>query len=107
MAKFSGNIGFVKTVEDPDNPGIWKEETVEKHYTGELIRVIKRSQTQQNSVNDNITISNEITIVANPYIQENMFAIRYVVFRGAKWKVESLTVEYPRLRLSIGGLYNG
>ena len=107
MAKFCGIIGFAATVEDPDNPGIWEEKIVEKQYRGDLIRVMRRTQSTSNSVNDSITISNEISIVADPYIQENMYAMRYVVFGGAKWKIETVEVEYPRLKLSIGGLYNG
>lgn len=107
MAKFYGKIGFVTTVEDPDNPGIWNEESIEREYRGELMVVRRRLQSNSNSVNDNVIISNEITIVADPYANENMYAIRYVIFGGAKWKVESVNVEYPRLRLSLGGVYNG
>lgn len=107
MAKFHGIIGFVTTVEDPDNPGVWIEKKVEKVYPGELITVGRRSQTNSNSVNDNITLSTEISIVADPYANENMFAIRYAVFGGAKWKVETVRPEYPRLKLSLGGVYNG
>lgn len=107
MAKFYGIIGFVDMAEDPDNPGVWDEKTVEKEYRGDIIRVNRRLQSSSNSVNDNITISNEISIVADPYANENMYAMRYVVFGGAKWKIESVNVEYPRLKLSIGGVYNG
>lgn len=107
MAKFYGIIGFVDTVEDPDNPGVWDEKTVEKEYRGDLIRVNRRLQSSSNSANDNITISNEISIVADPYANQNMYAMRYVVFGGAKWKIETVDVEYPRLKLSIGGIYNG
>lgn len=107
MAKFYGIIGFVTTEEDPDNLGVWEEKTVEKHYSGDLIRNMRRTQTSPNTVNDNITISNEISIVADPYANQNMYAMRYVVINGAKWKIETVTVEYPRLKLSIGGLYNG
>lgn len=107
MAKFFGKIGFVDTVEDPDNPGVWSEETVEREYRGELYNVRKRLQSSSNSVNDNVIISNEISIVADPYANDNMYAMRYVIFRGTKWKIESVNVEYPRLRLSVGGVYNG
>lgn len=107
MAKFHGIIGFVTTVEDSENPGIWKEETVERTYRGELLKVNKKLQSSSNTVNDSVTISTEISIVADPYANNNMFAMRYVVFGGAKWKIESVGVEYPRLKLSIGGLYNG
>lgn len=107
MPKFYGTIGFVTTKEDPENPGIWIESTVEKHYCGDLVRNLRRLYTTSNTVNDSINISNEISIVADPYAQQNMYAMRYVVFNGAKWKIETIDVEYPRLRLSIGGLYNG
>lgn len=107
MAKFRGKIGFITTVEDPDNPGVWDEDVVEKTYSGDLIKVTRRAQTTSNSVNDSVILSTEISIVADPYAQENMFAMRYVVFGGAKWKIETVDVEYPRLRLSIGGIYNG
>ena len=107
MAKFFGIIGFVDTIEDPENPGVWVENTVEKEYRGEFYKVSRRLQTSSNSVNDNITISNEISIVADPYANDNMYAMRYVIFRGTKWKIASVDVEYPRLKLSIGGIYNG
>ena len=107
MAKFHGMIGFVDTVEDPDNPGVWEEKTVEKEYRGDLIKVYRKTQTSADSVNDNLILSTEITIVADPYANQNMYAMRYVVFGGTKWKVTSVGVEYPRLRLSIGGVYNG
>lgn len=107
MAKFFGIIGFIDTVEDPDNPGIWDEQVVEKEYRGELIKVNRRLQPSTNSSNDNIVISNEISIVADPYANQNMYAMRYVVFSGIKWKIETVEVAYPRLRLSIGGVYNG
>lgn len=107
MAKFHGIIGFATTVEDPDNPGIWSEDIVEKSYNGDVIRNIRRLQTDSNTANDNITISNEISIVADPYANENMYAMRYVVFQGIKWKIETVTVAYPRLRLSLGGVWNG
>lgn len=107
MAKFRGIIGFVETVEDPDNPGVWTEQLVEKEYTGNVIRNTSRTQSSSDTVNDNITISNEISIVANPYAQQHMYAMRYVVFQGIKWKITTVDVEYPRLKLSIGGVYNG
>lgn len=106
MAKFYGAIGFATSVEDVDNPGAWNEEIVERKYAGDLIRNTRRLVPSSESTNDNINISNEISIVADPYANNNMYAMRYVVFQGAKWKIETVEVEYPRLKLSIGGLYN-
>ena len=107
MAKFCGIIGFITMEEDEDNPGVYVEKSVEREYRGDLIKVIRKLQTTSNGVNDNVTISNEISIVADPYANENMYAMRYAKFGGAKWKIETIEVEYPRLKLSIGGIYNG
>lgn len=104
MAKFHGAIGFAETVET--DPGIWEEKIVEHSYSGDVIRNIRNLQTPKESVNDNINVSNEISIVADPYANQNMYAMRYIVFQGVKWKILSVNVNYPRLILTIGGLYN-
>ena len=102
MAKFYGTVGFVKPVESA--PGVWTEQIVERKYYG---NVISRTRSlQSNGVNDNINISDEISIVADPFANENYFAIRFVEYMGAKWKVQSISVQFPRLNLSLGGLYN-
>lgn len=104
MAKFCGNIGFINTVEK--DPGCWEEEIVERKYYGDLVRNSSRFQAS-GGVNDNITITNNISIVADPYANENFQHIRYVVFLNAKWRVTNVEVERPRLILTIGGVYNG
>lgn len=103
MAKFFGKIGFVQTVET--EPGVWVEETTERNYRGDLVRVARRLSTS-NSVNDNITVSNQINIVADPYAQLNFLYIKYVVYLGIKWKVDNVEVQYPKLILTMGEKYN-
>ena len=102
MAKFCGKIGYIETLET--EPGIWEEQVTERQYYGDLIRNTRRLQTSGN-VNDNIVVSNEISIVADPYANQNFHAMRYVEFMGTKWKIESVDVQYPRLILSIGGVW--
>lgn len=104
MAKYYGKIGFV--VVEETKPGVWKEIITERDYFGDLIRNTRRLQSA-NQVNDNITISNEISIVADPFARENFHAMRYAEYMGTKWKVTSVEVQYPRLILSVGGIYNG
>ena len=103
MAKFYGKIGYANTVET--KPGIWKEQIIEKEYYGDILRNIRRLDSAQ-QVNDNINVSNNISIIADPYAYDNFYSIRYVEFMGSKWKVTSVEVQYPRLLLTIGGLYN-
>ena len=103
MAKFCGVIGYAVTKET--EPGIWEEQIVEVEYFGDVIRNSRRFSGPA-KVNDDINISNQISIIADPFANNNFHAMKYVVFMGAKWKVSEVTVEYPRLILSIGGLYN-
>lgn len=103
MAKFYGKIGYAETKEV--TPGIWQEQITEREYCGDLVRNTRRMQASE-SVNDDINISNEISIVADPYANQNFHSMRYVEFMGVKWKISSVEVQYPRLILSIGGIYN-
>lgn len=107
MGKFYGKIGFVKTEEEPDHPGVYSEVTTEKTYYGEIIRNVKRLQGVPDKLNDDVTIDVQISILCNPYILENMSHIRFIEWMGAAWKVNSVEPQYPRLILSIGGVYNG
>ena len=103
MAKFCGVIGYVITRET--EPGIYVEEIVENEYYGDVIRNTRRLR-EAAKVNDDINIYNQISIVADPFANNNFHAMRYIMFMGAKWKITEVEVQYPRLILSIGGLYN-
>lgn len=104
MAKWYGVIGYADTVEV--EPGIWDEQVTERPYYGELIRNTRRLQTTD-KVNDDLTISNQISIVSDPYAINNFHAMKYAVLWGTKWKITSVEVQYPRLILEVGGVYNG
>ena len=104
MAKFYGNVGYIKTVEV--EPGIHDEQSVERPYYGDITRNTSRYQSS-GGVNDDININNIISIIADPFANENFQHMRYVEFMGAKWKITNVEVQYPRLILTIGGVYNG
>jgi len=106
MAKFYGNIGFAEQKEV--KPGIWVEQIVEKSYYGDTMRNPNINVTQQtSSVNSNINISHSISILADLYANQNSQYMRYVEFMGAKWQITNIEVQYPRIILTVGGLYNG
>lgn len=104
MAKYYGVIGYAETVETA--PGVYEEQITKRNYYGELVRNTRRLQTSD-QVNDNINIANEISIITDPFATQNFHAMRYIEFMGAKWKITNVEVRYPRLILTIGGLYNG
>ena len=100
--KYYGKIGYAETAKTA--PGVWQEQIVERDYFGDVIRNLCRLEGQD--VNEDLNVSNSISIVSDPYAVENFHAIRYVTYMGTKWKVTSVEVQYPRLVLTIGGVYN-
>lgn len=104
MAKYYGVIGFAET--EVTSPGVHKEHITERSYYGDLIRNTRRLQSTD-QINDNINIANEISIVSDPYANENFYMMRYAEFQGTKWKITNVQVQYPRLILTVGGVYNG
>lgn len=104
MAKWFGHIGYAEIMET--SPGVWEEQITVREYYGDLTRNTRRLQSAD-KVNDDININNELSIVSDPYAMNHFFAMRYAEFMGAKWKITNVEVQYPRLILSLGGLYNG
>lgn len=103
MAKFCGIIGYVKTVETSE--GIYEELVIENEYYGDVIKNTRRLK-DGDKVNDDLTISNRFSIVADPFANNNFHAMRYIEFMGTKWKITEVEVQYPRLILTVGGVYN-
>lgn len=101
MAKYFGKIGFADL--NLVSPGVYEDVITEYEYYGDLIRNTRRLQTGD-KVNDDIEISNQISIVADPYALKNFHTIRYAVYMGIKWKVTSVEVQFPRLILTLGGV---
>lgn len=104
MNKFSGIIGFATDVQET-RPGIWEEGITERRYYGETLQNSRMLQISGN-VNDDINISNRVSVIGDPYAYENFHMMRYMIFMGSKWKITNVEVQYPRLTLTFGGLYN-
>jgi hypothetical protein len=104
MAKFHGKIGYATTTETA--PGVYTNAISESEYFGDVIRESKNWR-DANQVNDNLTVNNRISITADDFANANFSAMRYIVWGGVYWKVNSVEVLRPRLILSLGGVYNG
>lgn len=102
--KYYDTLGFGDTEET--SPGVWEEVIWERKYPGEVIRNTRRWSRGEN-MNDDFEISNEISIVADPYLRNNFHLLRYINWQGAKWKITNVSIQPPRLVLTIGGVYNG
>ena len=106
--KFYGFVGYSTTVEETgDREGNWIDKVIEKRYYGDIIRNNKRWDANTESINDNLNISNTISIAADMYAYNHFSEMKYVVWMGVRWKIQSVEVQRPRLILSIGGVYNG
>lgn len=103
MAKFYGEIGYADTEEV--SPDVWKEQITERKYTGDVLRNTSKTQPGEN-LNDNLTIDNRLSIIADPFAYQNFYSMRYVRWMGTLWKITSVEVQRPRLILTIGGVYN-
>ena len=104
MAKFYGPIGYITSYETA--PGKWKPVVTEKMYSGEFNR-LSRAWQHGTKINDDLSVTAEISILADPYFQDHLHEIRYVKLNGVAWKVDSIEPNYPRYTMRIGGIWNG
>ena len=104
MAKWYGKVGYAITAET--EPGIWEDKIVERDYYGDLLTDNRKRQTN-NNVLDEITLSNMVSIIADPFAYNNCSCMAYAEIMGARWKISEVEVKPPRLNLTIGGVYNG
>lgn len=109
MSRFYGKLGYVTdTVET--KPGVWvKGDIVESNVVGDILRNGRILETS-NVVNPNINLNVKISFIADVYASNNYQSIKYVKFRDSeiKWEVKSVdNINYPRLVLTLGGVYNG
>lgn len=103
MAKYYGKIGYAELVEKA--PGVWVENIIERDYYGDLLQNNRRLQST-NQVNADLAISNRISIVADPFAISHFHTMRYAEYADVKWSVSNVEVAYPRLVLTLGGVYN-
>lgn len=102
--KYYGNIGYAETEEI--SPGVYVEKIVEYPYYGDVID-FGRSLQSSDKINDDMKITNQLSIVADDIAYKNMCNIRYAEFMGSKWKISQIKVLTPRLLLTLGDLWNG
>lgn len=104
MAKFHGAVGYGKNEEV--RPGAWDDVITEYDCYGDVVRNSLRRQ-DASQVSDNLSVGNSISIVADAYARENFSAMKYVYWAGERWEITQVEIQYPRLILQLGGIYNG
>lgn len=106
MAKFHGKVGYGESVEDPEAPGVFVDRITEITYKGNVIRNTA-SGVPGESLNDDISVNNSISVIADEFAIKHFMLIKYVEWAGVNWTVTDVEVQRPRLILSLGSVYNG
>lgn len=104
MARFYGKVGYGESEETA--PGVWADAITEIHYYGDVIRN-SRLLRQGEALNMDLSVGNQISIVADDHAMQHFHAIRYVEWAGSLWTVSAVEVQAPRLILTLGEVYNG
>lgn len=104
--KFFGKIGFVRTEESDVKKGVWLPVTEEKDYYGDVTSDSRIWEQSDISSNDDIQVTNSISIVSDSYMTSNLGFMKYVVWNGVKWKIRSFKIRPPRVIIDFGGLYH-
>lgn len=104
MRKYCGKIGY--QVDEETRPGVIEHIVKEKTYYGD-IQSLGRNTQNGTGANDDLTLSMKISILADPFIQNNIDTLCYLTLNGVRWKITYVDIQYPRLILTTGGIYNG
>lgn len=104
MNKFYGPVGYAVSVET--RPGFYQDRIEEHNYYGDVLRNTSNWSTSTDSTNDDLNVNVQISIVADPFANNHFHSIKYVGLMGTKWKVKSVEPKYPRLILTLGGVFN-
>lgn len=102
--RYYGKIGYETSVEIADS--VWEPRILEMQKYGDVIRNTTRRE-QSDRINDEITLSNRISVVVKPDELSNFQTIKYVEWLGCRWNVKSMEINFPRVILEIGGAYTG
>jgi hypothetical protein len=106
MARFYGEIGYGDSVEDPPGSGVWEDKITEISYYGDVLYNTRNLEPGE-GLNDNLKVTNRISIVADEYATSHFFKIKYVKWEGVAWTVQTVEVRSPRLILHLGSVHNG
>ena len=103
--KFYDKVGYVDTVETA--PSVFEEQVIHvQNYYGDVIHPSIRYRGAE-KLNDDIVTQDKISILSDAFAYENFSKIRFVRYLGSYWKVSDISVQAPRLILTLGGVYNG
>lgn len=105
MNRFYGVIGF--SVNEKTAPGVWEPSITERPYKGDIILNSRRYENNSDSTNDNLVVNHKVSVVSDSFMDDHIGSMLYVEFEKYKWKITNVEISYPRVILTLGGVYNG
>lgn len=105
MAKWFGKIGFATKVQTA--PSVWKPLIEEHEYYGDVIRDTASWTNNPDSTNDELKFDGQISILADQFAHRKFSSMKWIELYGTKWKITKVEPKYPRLILTVGGVWNG
>lgn len=102
--RYFGRVGYGVPAEA--TPGVYVDGITERLYTGDVLQNTRNLRTED-KVNPDLSVSNQISIVADAFMNDNFMNIRYIEWAGILWTVDNVEVQPPRLLLRLGEVYNG
>lgn len=105
MARYHDKVGFI-VHDDNQLTGKVTVRAVERPYYGRILEHTRRWESTEH-LNDDLTVANQIAIIANDYAFEHLSAIAYAHWMHGYWKVTSIRIKGPEIILTLGGVWNG
>ncbi len=115
MAKFVGTVGVITGFDEEYIDGIPSGRHIAnvKEYAvrGEILQNRQTPQEHTEGINRTIRLNQRFSFIAPPdlmslplYLNAQNFAV-YIEIQGVKWTVTDISVEYPRIIFSTGGVW--
>jgi len=104
MAKYCGYIGY--SVEEETKPGVIEPVIKERKYYGDILS-LKRNTQNGDQINDTILLNTRISVISDPFAKQNRNALKYITLDGLRWEILSVDIQFPRMIVETGGVYNG
>lgn len=104
--KFYDAIGYAESVERPEGSGVYEDVVIERKFYGDVLRNT-RGLEEGGKVNNDLSLSNRFSLMADPYARENFDSIRYIKWKGRRFLITSIEFAESRILVTPGGVYNG
>lgn len=103
MARFYGKV-YYETLSETA-AGVQTPNLTGRYYYGDIVRAARRYEAGD-VVNQNLTLSHEVSILADAYAFDNYAMIKCVEIDGHLWSANYVEINRPRIKITIGGLYH-